>query len=44
MREEIKARQKKAKTWDGKPEYSDVDFTGVNLQDSLTKEEEERKK
>ena len=30
---------KKAKTWDGKPIYSDIDFTGVNLKDTLGKKE-----
>ena len=34
---------KQEKTWDGKPYYFDVDFTGVNLLDSLSSEKEEEK-
>jgi hypothetical protein len=34
-----KQNMKKAKTWDGKSKYSDIDFTGINLKDSLEKKE-----
>jgi len=43
LMEKRKKSMKQEKTWDGKPYYFDVDFTGVNLLDSLSSEKEEEK-
>ena len=41
LAKKTKARRKKAKTRDGKPMYQDIDFTGVNLKDSLVEKNDE---
>lgn len=48
MKEELWQKHKKhmmkEKTWDGKPKYQDIDFTGVNLKDSFEEKEEKNNK